>query len=100
MRSQSDDYRYDVRGLISCKLGRETNHPNKYFCSKFVSEVLEDSGAVELPKPSSLMRPQDFMEMPEMTILYRGSIAGLILKVQLEELSKHIAAMNASKAVL
>ena len=100
MRSQSDDYRYDVRGLISCKLGRETNHPNKYFCSKFVSEVLEDSGAVELPKPSSLMRPQDFMEMPEMTILYRGSIAGLILKVQLEELSKHIAAMNATKAVL
>lgn len=100
MRSQSDDYRYDVRGLISCKLGRETNHPNKYFCSKFVSEVLEDSGAVELPKPSSLMRPQDFMEIPEMTILYRGSIAGLILKVQLEELSKHIAATNASKAVL
>lgn len=100
MRSQSEEYRYDVRGLISCKLGKESNHPNKYFCSKFVSEVLGDSGAVTLPKPSSLMRPQDFMEMPEMSVLYRGSIAGLILKIQLEEVSKHIAAMNAPKALL
>lgn len=100
MRSQSEDYRYDVRGLISCKLGKETNHPNKYFCSKFVSEVLEDSGAVGLPKPTSLMRPQDFMEMPQLTVLYRGSIAGLIIKLQFKEISKRISAINAKKALL
>lgn len=100
MRMQKDDYRYDVRGLIRCKLGKESNRPNRYFCSKFVSEVLGDSGALRLPKPTSLMRPQDFMDMPQLTVLYRGSIAGLILKVQLEEISKHVAAIKAPKALL
>ncbi len=100
MISQKDDYRYDACGLIRCKFGKESNRPNRYFCSKFVSEVLEDSGAARLPKPTSLMRPQDFMDMPQLTVLYRGSIAGLILKVQLEEISKCIAAVKAPKAIL
>lgn len=62
--------------------------------------MLGDSGALRLPKPTSLMRPQDFMDMPQLTVLYRGSIAGLILKVQLEEISKHVAAIKAPKALL
>lgn len=48
-----------------------------YFCSQFVSEVLEKSGAMELPKDSTLMHPNDYAQLPQLKCLYEGCLADL-----------------------
>lgn len=77
------DFHYDVRGLILCRMGRESKRDNHYFCSRFVGEVLLESGAVQaLPKPASLMHPQDFLDLDEVTVVYEGLLSGLVKPVR------------------
>ena len=71
-------YRYHISGLLRCQMGLVSYHPTKYFCSRFVAELLEESGALHLPKNASLMRPQDFLSLPETTCVYQGRLAGLL----------------------
>ena len=68
------DYHYSIKGLALCRLGIEEEREGHYFCSQFVGEVLEDSGACALPKPPSLMRPQDYAALPQGQCLYKGSL--------------------------
>ncbi len=70
-------YHYSIRGLAMCRLGMAENRPQRYFCSQFVAELLESTGAVSLQKPPSLTRPQDFTYIPELGCLYRGTLSGL-----------------------
>lgn len=77
MLAERRRYRYDYAGLISCRLGIRRQKAYAYFCSQFVADLLQQSGAVRLPKPPSLMRPQEFLTLPEVTCLYRGTIAEL-----------------------
>lgn len=70
-------YRYNLRGLALCQIGIEESRPKHYFCSQFVGEILRDSGAVVLPKPPSLMRPQDYEALPGLLCLFRGRVSGL-----------------------
>ena len=55
-----------------------------YFCSQFVSEVLEKSGAMELPKHSTLMHPNDYTRLEELRCVYKGTLAGLPQRQQME----------------
>ena len=68
------DYRYSIKGLALCKLGIEEEREGHYFCSQFVGEVLEDSGVCALPKPPSLMRPQDYASLPGARCVFEGSL--------------------------
>ena len=59
MQITSDCYHYSVLGILFLVLDKEHKSQHHYFCSQFVGELLEDSGAVQLPKPASLMQPID-----------------------------------------
>ena len=48
-------YQFNVIGLALCGMHIRWKRRRHYFCSPFVSEVLEKSGAMELPKHSTLM---------------------------------------------
>ena len=48
-----------------------------YFCSQFVSDVLEKSGALELPKDSTLMHPNDYTQLGQLRCVYEGRLSGL-----------------------
>lgn len=78
MLASRERYRYDYGGLIRCRLGVPGGPPDRYFCSRFVAEVLGEAGALALPKEPSLMRPQDFMNLPEVTCVYTGWLSGLM----------------------
>lgn len=83
MLSERKKYRYDTIGLLLCRLGRSYNREKHYFCSRFVGEMLLQSGAIaSLPKPAALMRPQDFLLMPELELVYMGSMDGLVKSVR------------------
>ena len=80
----SEEYSFNILGLILCALHIRWQRRRHYFCSQFVSEVLQKSGALELPKPSTLMHPSDYAELPELRCLYRGTLAGLPQRQSME----------------
>ena len=58
MMAHGNLYRFNVLGLALCGLHIRRKRAATYFCSQFVSEVLEKSGSMQLPKHSTLMHPE------------------------------------------
>ena len=77
MQKSADRYRYNVLGIMFLTLDIEHKRPNHYFCSQFVGELLSESGALELPRDASLMRPIDYKNHPQLREVYHGTIQGL-----------------------
>ncbi len=77
MMQDASMYRYNFMGLLLCKLNIVHHRKRHYFCSEFVSEVLQQSNALDLPKDPSLMRPVDFMELDELSCRYEGNVRTL-----------------------
>lgn len=70
-------YRFNTLGLMLCALHIRWRRRRHYFCSQFVSEVLGRSGALTLPRDCTLMRPNDYAAMPELTCVFRGRLEDL-----------------------
>ena len=70
-------YRFNSLGLLLCWLHIRWQRRRHYFCSQFVSEVLEKSGAVDLPKDSTLMHPNDYTTLQDLHCVYEGRLSGL-----------------------
>ena len=77
MMAHGNLYRFNVLGLILCALHIRWQRRRHYFCSQFVSEVLEKSGAMELPKHSTLMHPNDYSALTDLHCVYEGRLSGL-----------------------
>ncbi|MBE6711348.1 MAG: hypothetical protein J6C42_09025 [Clostridia bacterium] len=79
MLQRREDYTYSILGLLLCRMHISLDRPNRYFCSQFVGTVLAQSGALELPKPASLMHPFDFCSLREsgLELLYLGGLDGV-----------------------
>ena len=67
-------YRFNMIGLVLCALHIRWNRRRHYFCSQFVSEVLEKSGSLQLPKHSTLMHPNDYTGIEGLECLYKGRL--------------------------
>ena len=70
----ADEYHYNIIGLLLCRMQISLNREHHFFCSQFVSEVLERSNAINLPKAASLMCPSDYMKLPELKCCFEGCI--------------------------
>ena len=77
-------YQFNTLGLLLCWLRIRWQRRRHYFCSQFVSEVLEKSGAMELPKDSTLMHPSDYTRLPGLECLYTGPLSQLPQRQQME----------------
>ena len=77
MMAHGNLYRFNVLGLLLCALHIRWRRRRHYFCSQFVSEVLEKSGSMALPKHSTLMHPNDYTALKELHCLYEGQLSGL-----------------------
>ena len=73
----SEEYSFNILGLILCALHIRWQRRRHYFCSQFVSEVLEQSGALALPKDSTLMHPNDYTQLGQLRCVYQGQLSGL-----------------------
>lgn len=63
MYAQREEYHYSVLGAFACYLTCPSSGGTTFFCSQFVAGLLADCGAVELPKPPTLLRPGDFCSL-------------------------------------
>lgn len=78
--TMNQDYRFNIIGLILCRLNIRLSRSNHYFCSQFVGDVLHRSQALDLPKHPTLMRPADYMRLPVLSCRYTGTIKDLRIK--------------------
>lgn len=76
----SEEYHYNIFGLLLCQFNIPYHRKRHYFCSQFVSEVLDKSSAIKLPKDASLMKPSDYMCLPELSYRYQGQLWDLVMR--------------------
>ena len=84
MMAHGELYRFNSLGLLLCALHIRWKRRRHYFCSQFVSEVLQKSGSLDLPKHSTLMHPNDYTSLPELRCLYQGRLSDLPQRQQME----------------
>jgi len=74
MRRNKRYYLYNLFGAALCVMKISRRRKARFFCSQFVAELLQRSGAVQLPKPATLMRPFDLAKLPELELIYEGAL--------------------------
>lgn len=74
MISKKYQYHYDSIGLICAAFHRVVRRKNYYYCSEFVREVLVKYG-IESPELfPEIVRPMDFLEIPDCSEIYNGKL--------------------------
>lgn len=69
-------YGYNLVGVVALRFGITCERENKYFCSHFVAEVLEESGILEFDKAPNNVTPIDFnQKMNQQQLIYMGKLA-------------------------
>ncbi len=86
MMTEAKRYQFSVLGLILCKLNIPMERKYRYFCSQFVAEILKRSGALELPKEPSLMRPNDYTEIEALSCRFEGKFCTLLSLLEKQQL--------------
>lgn len=81
MQYTADVYHYNCLGVILCKLELAHQRRYHYFCSQFVADLLQRSGALEFTKAASLVQPGDFLYLPQLQLRYQGQLNQLHLAV-------------------
>lgn len=84
MMAHGELYRFNSLGLLLCALHIRWKRRRHYFCSQFVSEVLQKSGSLDLPKHSTLMHLNDYTSLPQLRCLYQGRLGDLPQRQQME----------------
>lgn len=76
--------RYTKLGLIMSLLRIPYKHTAYcYFCSEFVADVLQYSGAVELKKKSNRYFSEDLKRLPGMKLHFQGNLKTMIKHLQI-----------------
>lgn len=65
MYSNRSSYKFNILGLMLNLFGISKGRGGKYFCSEFCSMILRTSGAYSFQKPDHLVRPMDFLNIPD-----------------------------------
>ena len=65
-------YRYDYLGMILRYLGINITFKNKYVCSYFVAELLENARICSFDKKTFNVKPKDFEKIDGLNLIYTG----------------------------
>lgn len=71
--SNSDNYKYNYKGLVHSLLNKEVCTDNRFLCSEFVYYILNESGVADFKISRNLVRPQNLINI-EGNIIYKGNL--------------------------
>ena len=74
MYAQREEYHYSVLGTLACFFKLPLHRSRHYFCSQFVAELLQGSGAADLPKEPALLRPADLCGVAGLRPVHLGRV--------------------------
>ena len=77
MYSHRERYHYSILGTLSVLFNYPLKRRSHYFCSQFVAEMLEECGALEFDKNVALVRPMDFCDIENLSLVSEGAISTL-----------------------
>lgn len=72
MQSNQKRYKYDFLGAALRHFGIPVSFPNRYVCSQFVAQLLEQAHVYSFGKPSYFVQPKDFEGMIGAKEIYKG----------------------------
>ena len=75
IEAREEEYRYNLFGLVGVMLRKPINRRNAFFCSQFVAYVLKECNIFQFDRPISLVAPNDFLEIPELKLIYQGQLS-------------------------
>ena len=76
-----EKYHYSVIGIILAMLHIPIALGRHFFCSHFVADILEKSGAIHLRKKSCLYMPGDLERMKELSVFFSGTLQDYALSI-------------------
>ena len=68
---KKDEWKYDLVNLVSIWLNRPSEKSKKYFCSRFVAEII--NAGYRLDKVPSLYKPQELKGLSNITLVNKGN---------------------------
>ena len=74
MLQNAEYYRFSILGLVLCGCRIPLKRKRYYFCSQFVSYILETANIVELPYSPTLMRPSDYTKIEKLECIFEGKL--------------------------
>lgn len=72
--ANADIYKYNFLGLFMVLLNKPFERKNHFFCSQFVTMILEKGSIWKSPKHITLTRPTDLLEIKDKEIVFQGYI--------------------------
>ncbi len=76
-KKESRKYGYNLIGVISAAFNKPLHRKYSYFCSQFVSEILQNSGIRIIDKDPNLTSPMDFSRSNRLECIYEGELKAL-----------------------
>ena len=70
---------YSFLSMATIKMGIPLKRKYKFTCSQFAAYLLNRTGDVQLPKDPYLMLPNDFLNIPNIKILYDGKLKDCVI---------------------
>ncbi len=74
MFSSKKKYRYDMIGVFLAKFGRNKKRKYRYYCSKFVKEILIMNNVLKREDCPEIMKPIDFEYIIGSEFVYEGNL--------------------------
>lgn len=71
---ESFKYKYNLVGIIGAMFNYPIQRRYSYFCSQFVSEILDNSEISILNKDPRLTAPMDFTKCKDLNLIYEGDL--------------------------
>lgn len=78
IEKQQQNYKYNFIGLFGVLLNKKINRKKAFFCSEFVTTILNIGGISIKNKPACLVKPGDFMDCNDFHLVYQGSLSTYI----------------------
>lgn len=77
MYGQRSQYHYNLLGAFASYFNYPLKRRCCYFCSQFVADLLEQSGALDFGKNAALVQPADFCRMEKLLLVSEGMTGSL-----------------------
>ena len=76
-----EKYHYSVAGIILALFHIPLSISRQFYCSHFVADILERSGAMNLQKQSCLYMPCDLQRLKGLSLCFAGTIQGYAMSL-------------------
>ena len=74
MEQGHEQYKYNLSGLFGVMMKKNFEREYAFFCSQFVTEVLQRGGIKVSDKPANMVMPRDIFNVKELDFVYSGSL--------------------------